>query len=110
MSGRPLYYKNSIIHRSIANFMLQGGGELCSICVLLSYHMTAYCLVRLHEAQLVAEENLYMVASSPMKISLVIWTLRGAFAKLTKTVYKLYKNHRLLCIHYTLAHRTPLRA
>lgn len=28
LSDRPLYYKNSIIHRSIADFMIQGGGGL----------------------------------------------------------------------------------
>ena len=28
VSDRPLYYKNSIIHRSIRDFMLQGGGML----------------------------------------------------------------------------------
>ncbi|EJF56505.1 hypothetical protein DICSQDRAFT_71357 [Dichomitus squalens LYAD-421 SS1] len=27
LSERPLYYKNSIIHRSINGFMIQGGGE-----------------------------------------------------------------------------------
>ncbi|KAH9972735.1 cyclophilin-like domain-containing protein [Lactifluus volemus] len=27
LSDRPLYYKNSIVHRSIADFMIQGGGE-----------------------------------------------------------------------------------
>ena len=27
LSDRPLYYKNSIVHRSIADFMIQGGGK-----------------------------------------------------------------------------------
>ena len=28
LSQMPLYYKNSIIHRSIGGFMIQGGGTL----------------------------------------------------------------------------------
>lgn len=34
LSERPLYYKNSIIHRSIPGFMIQGGGQ----SPLLYYH------------------------------------------------------------------------
>ncbi|KAI0035496.1 cyclophilin-like domain-containing protein [Vararia minispora EC-137] len=42
LSGKPLYYKNSIIHRSIADFMIQGGGE--------SYFTTNYDFTKLSGA------------------------------------------------------------
>lgn len=48
LSDRPLYYKNSIIHRSIKDFMVQGGGSLLAI-----HHQTHALLTfsRFHQAQ-----------------------------------------------------------
>lgn len=39
-SQKPLYYKNSIIHRSITGFMIQGGGTF-PIVTMLGYQLTA---------------------------------------------------------------------
>jgi peptidyl-prolyl isomerase G (cyclophilin G) len=38
LSGQPLYYKNSIVHRSIKDFMIQGGGAVCVLITLNISH------------------------------------------------------------------------
>lgn len=47
VSERPLYYKNSIIHRSIRDFMLQGGGVSLHCLTLRSQFIVS----RFHEAK-----------------------------------------------------------
>lgn len=40
VSGKPLYYKNSIVHRSIRDFMIQAGGEYAPASHLLNPDLT----------------------------------------------------------------------
>lgn len=43
LSERPLYYKNSIIHRSIPGFMIQGGGKSLSYVLHLRNNTMQTC-------------------------------------------------------------------
>ena len=74
LSDRPLYYKNSIIHRSIKDFMIQGGGASPLCCATFLTALTSQQTLR-NAMALVASQ--YTAACFPTKISRVRWTLEG---------------------------------
>lgn len=95
ISDRPLYYKDSIIHRAIANFMLQGGGTIHHNCASSS---SSNYLAQILQNAMAAEESLFMEAHSPTRIWPVRWILKGGFSLLLNLGRSHHKLYRLLCM------------
>jgi hypothetical protein len=78
LSDRPLYFKHTIIHRLIRNFMIQGGGACNSrYC---GYTLGFTLNAQISRNTTVRGESPFTEVHSLMKTSHDLWILRGAFS------------------------------
>ena len=95
LSHTPLYYKNCIIHRSIKDFMIQGGGTLS---LYWPYRYVAYAPMKTSQNVTVPEASPSMVGRSLTKTSHDLLTRLGTLFARRENVCVPDHIPRLLCM------------
>ena len=96
---RPLYYKNSIIHRSIKGFMIQGGGSSLTLLPQLSPPSSSPApTAKILPSAMVPVENLYTAVHSRTRIYLALSIAQGLSPRFPSRHVRSHTRTSLLCM------------